>query len=60
MSDNLELVEPFITPPLDPDFRPAVLANEGFLAEVRDSAQGVPLRIALERGFKTLAPPHLK
>jgi len=43
------LVEPYVTPPLDPDFRPAVLANRAFLAQVEESGMGVPLRIGLER-----------
>jgi len=49
MDDAFELVEPYFTPPLDPDFRPAVLANRAFLAQVEESGMGVPLRIGLER-----------
>jgi predicted NBD/HSP70 family sugar kinase len=41
--------EPAVKPPLDPDFRPAVLANHDFLARVRDSGRATPLRLALER-----------
>lgn len=47
--DAFELVEPLFAPPLDPDFRPAVLANKAFLNEVAESGQGVPLRLALTR-----------
>ncbi len=36
-------------PPLDVDFRPAVLANHAFLDEVEKSGAGTPLVIALER-----------
>ena len=50
MSDALELVEPYVTPPLDGDFRPAVLANKAFLTQVEESGMGVPLRLGLERG----------
>jgi len=49
MSDAFELVEPYFTPPLDPDFRPAVLANKAFIAQAREAGEDVPLRIALER-----------
>ncbi|GAB4439993.1 MAG: hypothetical protein Kow0031_21890 [Anaerolineae bacterium] len=44
-----ELIAPQITPPLDPDFRPAVLANRHFQQTVAASGAGVPLIIALER-----------
>ncbi len=43
------LVEPRFVPPLDGDFRPAVLANRAFLEEVAASKVGVPLVIGLER-----------
>ncbi len=43
------LVEPRFVPPLDKDFRPAVLANRAFREEVRASGVGVPLVIGLER-----------
>jgi len=36
-------------PPLDPDFRPAALANRAFRKEVEDSGDGVPLVLGLER-----------
>ncbi|KXA91598.1 transcriptional regulator [candidate division MSBL1 archaeon SCGC-AAA259D18] len=45
----MKLIEPKITPPLDENFRPAVLANHTFLDEVKSSGEGVPLKIALER-----------
>ena len=45
----LRLVKPKFIPPLDEDFRPAVLANRAFQAEVAESGAGVPLAIALER-----------
>ena len=43
------LANPKIKPVLDPDFRPAVLANREFLKAVKESGQGVPLVIGLER-----------
>jgi len=42
------LVEPRIAPPLDPDFRPAVLVTRAFLRDTADV--GTPLVIGLERG----------
>ncbi len=50
MSDTFELVAPPTTPPMDPGFRPAVLANHAFLEAVDASGEGVDVRIALERG----------
>jgi predicted NBD/HSP70 family sugar kinase len=49
MTDGLTLVQPRLVPPLDPDFRPAVLANRAFQKEVADSGVGVPLVLGLER-----------
>ncbi len=46
---SFQLVKPNIIPPLDADFRPAVLANRQFQQEVAQSGAGVPLIIALER-----------
>ena len=43
------LIEPDYVPPLDPGFRPAVLANRIFLNQVKRSASGVPLVLGLER-----------
>ena len=42
-------IVPKITPPLDPEFRPLVLANHAFLAAVHASGQAVPLAIGLQR-----------
>jgi len=50
MLTGFVLVRPRVAPPLDPGFRPAVLANHAFLAEVEKSGGGVPLAIAIERG----------
>lgn len=47
---NLNLPSPRAGPPLDEDFRPAVLANHAFLKGVRSSGERAPLRIAIERG----------
>ncbi len=49
MDAAFRLVAPRLTPPLDPGFRPASLANGAFAAEVRASGTGVPLALALER-----------
>jgi len=47
--ETLKLVRPKFVPPLDPDFRPAVLANRAFRKEVTASGAGVPLVLGLER-----------
>jgi predicted NBD/HSP70 family sugar kinase len=47
--DAFELVEPRVSPPLDPGFRPAVLANRAFRNQVEESSAGVPLVLGLER-----------
>jgi predicted NBD/HSP70 family sugar kinase len=49
MGKGLDLIAPRLVPPLDPGFRPAVLANHAFRQEVDRSAGGVPLALALER-----------
>jgi predicted NBD/HSP70 family sugar kinase len=49
MSEVLKLVEPKFSPPLDPGFRPAALANRAFQQEVEGSGAGVPLVLGLER-----------
>ena len=46
---TLELVRPRFVPPLDGDFRPAVLANRAFKRQVQVSGAGVPLVLGLER-----------
>ncbi len=43
------LVPPPTVPPLDPDFRPPVLAHRKFAAAVNESRTAVPLTLALER-----------
>ena len=45
---HFELVKPQIQPPLDPGFRPAVLANHAFRKKVKDAGGGVPLVIGVE------------
>ena len=44
------LVSPRILPPLDPDFRPAVLCNRAFAEAVRAAGGGERLVLGLERG----------
>lgn len=46
---SFQLIPPVVVPPLDPDFRPAVLANRQFRRTVEESGRAVPLVIALER-----------
>ncbi len=46
-NNGLTLIRPAIAPALDPNFRPAVLANRAFRAAAR--ARPVPVQIALER-----------
>ena len=48
MPDAFRLIRPAFSPPLDLDFRPAVLANRAFQAEVA-AAGGVPLVLGVER-----------
>jgi len=58
------LTKPKLIPPLDPQFRPAVLANRAFQQQVRTSGQGVPLALAVERAggcisrFETVVYPE--
>jgi predicted NBD/HSP70 family sugar kinase len=68
MPSPFHLIAPASVPPLEPEFRPAVLANRAFTREVKESGQGVPLIIGLERSdgsisrFETVAFPdgHLR
>jgi len=47
MDNGLQLIKPRIVPPLDNEFRPAVLANQVFKSQA--ASVGVPLVIGLER-----------
>ncbi|GMV93270.1 MAG: hypothetical protein AMXMBFR82_30480 [Candidatus Hydrogenedentota bacterium] len=49
MSQEFKLIRPNFVPPLDEGYRPAVLANRAFRAEVEASGEGVPLVLGLER-----------
>ena len=49
MSGAVGLVKPKCLPPLDDGFRPAVLANRAYRAEIEASGGGVPLVFGLER-----------
>ena len=49
MAVGFRLIAPTHVPPLEPAFKPAVLANRAFREEVAASGAGVPLVIALER-----------
>ena len=49
MNQALKLVKPAITPPLDEEFRPAVLANRAYINEIARSGEGVSMLLGLER-----------
>jgi len=53
MADRFKLIQPRFTPPLEEEFRPAVLANHAFERET--AANGVPLIIGLERDHGKLS-----
>lgn len=55
MTTPFRLVEPQIVPPLDPDFRPAVLANRAFRQEIEASGAGMSLVLGLERADGSLS-----
>ena len=63
MSSAFRLIAPKCVPPLEPGFRPAVLANRAFREEVAASGQGTPLIIGLARSdgafsrYETVAFP---
>jgi predicted NBD/HSP70 family sugar kinase len=63
MPSSFALIAPAFVPPLEPEFRPAALANREFRREVAASGAGVPLVIGLERPdgavsrFETVAFP---
>jgi len=47
MTQKLDLVQPALIPPLDPEYRPAILANRLF--QNQTAAAGIPLVIGIER-----------
>lgn len=47
---SLQLIKPNILSPLDPDFRPAALANRAYRQAVAEAGGGEPLVFGLERG----------
>lgn len=49
MYQDFQLVKPRFVPPLDPGFRPAVLANRAFQAAVDETGGGVPLVFGIEQ-----------
>ena len=49
------LTKPNFIPPLDPDFRPAVLFNRTYQRQVASSGEGVPLILGLERPDGTVS-----
>src|SRR5688572_28511249 len=48
-NNGLKLIAPRITPVLDPDFRPASLANRAFRDDARASGAALPIKIAIEQ-----------
>ena len=63
MTSPFHLISPRFVPPLEPEFRPAVLANRAFREEVAASGRGTPLIIGLARSdgafsrYETVAFP---
>ncbi|MBI4556635.1 MAG: ROK family protein [Candidatus Hydrogenedentes bacterium] len=55
MNEAFKLVKPRYVPPLDTEFRPAVLANHAFLNEVAASGGGKPLVLGLERADSSVS-----
>ena len=55
MDEQFKLISPRFIPPLDKDFRPAVLANHFFQKELSDSGYKTPLVLGLERSGGLLA-----
>jgi predicted NBD/HSP70 family sugar kinase len=52
---GLPLVAPRVTPILDPEFRPAALANRAFRRQAQATPGGVPVRLALEQTDGTVS-----
>src|SRR5260221_212149 len=56
-------IQPKVSPPLDPDFRPGYLGNRAFVAAARATGRAVPLAFALSRPngsvsvYRTVALP---
>lgn len=50
MISFVDAAKPNVTPPLDPGYRPIVLANHAYLNAVRESGKAVPFAIGLVRG----------
>jgi predicted NBD/HSP70 family sugar kinase len=55
LEELARLSKPLIAPPLHKRFAPAVLANHAYRARVRQSGEGVPLVIGLERGDESVS-----
>ena len=58
-NNGLPLVPPKIIPKLDPNFRPAVLANQEYKRLLAASGGGVPVDVALERGKDSISRFHI-
>lgn len=57
MEDNngLPLIPPKIVPKLDPNFRPAILANKEYRRQLAESGRPVSIHVALERGKDSIS-----
>ena len=51
----MKLIKPQFVPPLDEDFRPAILANQAFRSDVLASGQAVDLVIGLKRTNESIS-----
>jgi predicted NBD/HSP70 family sugar kinase len=58
MRNLAELAKPRVLPPLQPQFRPAALANRAFRDLLRRSGQAAPLYLALDRGGGSISVYH--
>jgi predicted NBD/HSP70 family sugar kinase len=57
--EGLRLIQPRVIPPLDPAFRPAVLANRAFRAQAR-AAKPVQVGLALEQADGNVSHFHIE
>ncbi|HEX7568311.1 MAG TPA: hypothetical protein VF355_07060 [Anaerolineaceae bacterium] len=58
MADRFKLIQPRFTPPLEEEFRPAVLANRAFEREI--AANGAPLILDPNRNILVYVQEHIR
>jgi len=58
VNNGLPLVQPRIAPVLDPDFRPAVLANRAFRAAAQDDPKALHVGLALDQNPTSISHFH--